>query len=293
MSTATIASMSATDAGRPATSEPPRLTVALTIDADYVSDSVRRGDPVVKFSHGEFGARVGMPRLLDLCQRRSIPATVFIPGHSLVTWPDLALRTVAAGHELAVHGWYHEDFSELSDAAASAILARARDAITEITGAPPAGHRAPYWALGARTLELVEAAGFTYDSSLMSDDFRLSRVRHGDRHSVEAGSTFGATGALVEVPVYWGLDDWPQFEPAAGRDGLAPPSKVLEIWLGELRYAHAHAPDGLLTVTVHPECIGRGHRMAMLEAFVAEAQALPGVVFDRLDRFVARWEAEA
>lgn len=271
---------------RVAASAPPRLTVALTVDADFISDSVRRGDSVVKFSHGEFGARVGMPRLLDLFEREAIPSTVFVPGHSLVTWPDLALRTVEAGHELAVHGWYHEDLSELTDDEQRDVLTRSRDAIAELTGTPPAGHRAPYWALGPRTLELVEAAGFAYDSSLMSDDYRLFRVRRGDRHSVADGSTFGTGGSLVEVPVYWALDDWPHFEPGPGRDGLAAPSAVLEIWLGELRYALEHAPGGLLTVTVHPECIGRGHRMAMLEEFVAAAKALPDVVFERLDRYV-------
>jgi hypothetical protein len=36
-------------------------------------------------------------------------------------------------------------------------------------------------------------------------------------------------------------------------------------------------------VTVHPECIGRGHRMAMLERFIDAAAALDGVVFERLD----------
>ena len=73
------------------------------------------------------------------------------------------------------------------------------------------------------------------------------------------------------------------------RDGLSAPSRVLEIWTAELRYAYEHAPGGLLTVTVHPECIGRGHRMAMLETFITEAKALPGVTFERLDRVVERW----
>jgi hypothetical protein len=85
------------------------------------------------------------------------------------------------------------------------------------------------------------------------------------------------------------MDDWPQFEPNATRDGMAPPSKVLEIWLAEVDYAWRHAPGGLLTVTMHPECIGRGHRMAMLEQFIEAAAGLDGVVFDRLDRVVGRW----
>jgi len=44
-------------------------------------------------------------------------------------------------------------------------------------------------------------------------------------------------------------------------------------------------------VTVHPECIGRGHRMAMLEHFIDAASTLDGVVFERLDAIVERWSA--
>ena len=273
------------------TGSAPRLTVALTFDHDAVSDSVRRGDPVVKFSHGEFGPRVGAPRILELLERRGIAATWFVPGHTLETFPDSTAAILAGGHELACHGWYHEDFSELSTDEQRAILERSAEAVERVAGARPTGWRAPYWALGARTLELVEAAGFVYDSSLMDGDYELHRVRLGDRHSVADGTRWGRETRLVEVPVYWALDDWPQFEPGPSRDGLAPPSKVLEIWLGELDYAWRHASGGLLTVTMHPECIGRGHRMAMLESFVDAAAALDGVVFDRLDRVVTRWMA--
>ena len=40
----------------------PRLTVAVTVDHDAISDSIRRGDPPVKLSHGELGPRVGAGR---------------------------------------------------------------------------------------------------------------------------------------------------------------------------------------------------------------------------------------
>jgi peptidoglycan-N-acetylglucosamine deacetylase len=266
----------------------PRLTVALTFDHDAISDSVRRGDPPVKFSHAEFGPRVGVPRILELLEREAIPATWFVPGHSLVTFPDSTEAILAGGHELACHGWYHEDFSELSEGEQRAILDRCVAAVRDVTGRAPRGWRAPYWALGPQTLELVEAAGFVYDSSLMADDYRLYRVRHGDRHSVADGTAFGIERSLLEVPVYWGLDDWPYFEPGPGRDGLSAPSRVLEIWTAELRYAYEHAPGGLLTVTMHPECIGRGHRMAMVEQFITQCRALPGVEFARLDTVVDR-----
>ena len=275
----------------PAAAPLPRLTVALTFDHDSLSDSIRRGDSPVKFSHAEFGHRVGVPRILELLAREGIPSSWFVPGSTMDLFPEDTEAILGGSHELASHGWFHEDFSELSNDEARAILDRSIDAVQRATGAPPKGFRAPYWALGSETLELVEDAGYVYDSSLQADDYRPYRVRRGDHHS-ERGSTFGPEGRLLEIPGYWAMDDWPYFEPGTdGRDGLSAPSRVLEIWTGELRYAHANAPGGLLTVTMHPECIGRGHRMAMLEQFIAEAKGLDGVVFDRLDRYLDAWQA--
>ena len=270
----------------------PRLTVALTFDHDSLADGIRRGDSPVKLSHAEFGHRVGVPRILELLERERIPASWFVPGWTLEAYPGDTEAILDAGHELATHGWYHEDFSELARDEQRAILDRSIEAVRRASGDAPQGFRAPYWALGPGTLEEVEDAGFVYDSSLEADDYRIYRVRRGDRHSTTEGSTFGAEGRLLEVPGYWAMDDWPYFEPGDdGRDGLSAPSRVLEIWTGELRYAHEHAPGGLVTLTMHPECIGRGHRMAMLEAFIAAAKGLDGVVFDRLDRYLERWAA--
>jgi peptidoglycan-N-acetylglucosamine deacetylase len=271
----------------------PRLTVALTFDHDSISDGVRRGDSPVKMSHAEFGVRVGAPRILELLAARGITSTWFVPGHTLVTFPESTQAILAGGHELACHGWFHEDFAQVQPVQEREIVERCARAVADVAGGRPKGWRAPYWSLGQWSLQAVRDAGFAYDSSLMADDYRLHRVRLEDRHSVDEGSQFGPESDLVEVPISWSLDDWPHFEPSAetGRDGLSAPSKVLEIWTEELRYAHAHAPGGLLTITMHPECIGRGHRMAMLERFIEAALSLEGVVFDRLDRYVEAWQA--
>ncbi len=269
----------------------PRLTVALTFDHDAISDSVRRGDGPVKLSHGEFGPRVGAPRLLHLLAREGIPSTWFVPGHTLITFPESTAAIAAGGHEIGTHGWYHEDFAELDGASQLEVLERSRDAVQAVTGAPVPGFRAPYWSVAPRTLELVEEAGYRYDSSLMAGDARPYRVRHGDEHSVAGGTVWGREGALLEVPVYWAMDDWPHFEPGPGRDGLAAPSRVLEIWTEELRWAWEHEPAGLLMLTMHPECMGRGHRVRLLERFIAACRELEGVEFDRLDRYLDRWEA--
>ncbi|MFI5255394.1 MAG: polysaccharide deacetylase, partial [Candidatus Limnocylindrales bacterium] len=270
-----------------------RLTVALTFDHDAISAEVRRGDGPMGISRGEFGPRVGVRRILELLQRESIPSTWFIPGHTVETFPESVAAVVDAGHELACHGWLHEDLTILIPDQERAVIRRAIDALTSAWGRAPRGFRAPYWGLTSQTLAIVQEFGFAYDSSLMDDDVRLHRVRLGDVHDVAAGvSRLGTPGRLIEAPISWSLDDWPHFEPGAGAVGpMSAPSKVLEIWLGDLRYAWEHEPGGVLTITMHPEAVGRGSRMAMLERFIAEAKALEGVVFDRLDAVVERWEA--
>jgi peptidoglycan/xylan/chitin deacetylase (PgdA/CDA1 family) len=271
----------------------PRLTVALTFDHDAISSEVLRGHGPTAISRGEFGPRVGVRRILELLEREAIPSTWFVPGHTIETFPETVAAVVAAGHELACHGWLHEDLTILPPDGERAVIRRAIEAIERAAGRPPRGFRAPYWGLTRDTLAVVQELGFSYDSSLMDDDVRLHRVRFGDRHDPAAGvSHLGSPGRLVEVPISWSLDDWPHFEPGLGAVGpMSAPSKVLEIWLEELRFAWEREPGGVLTVTMHPEAIGRGSRMRMLERFIAEAKGLGGVAFERVDAVVERWDA--
>jgi peptidoglycan/xylan/chitin deacetylase (PgdA/CDA1 family) len=270
----------------------PRLTVALTFDHDAISSEVDRGDGPTLRSRGEFGPRVGAPRVLDLLEREAIPSTWFVPGHTLVTFPDSIEAIVTGGHEIGCHGWAHEDLASVEPERERDIMERSVDAIGRMSGATPRGFRAPYWSLSEGTLDLAARLGLSYDSSLMADDYRLYRVRTGDVHDALLGSRFGPPGPLVEAPISWALDDWPHFEPGAkGVGPMSAPSKVEEIWTAELDYAWEREPGGLLTITMHPEAIGRGHRLLMLERFIAHARTLDGVVFDRLDRVVERWIA--
>ena len=71
----------------------------------------------------------GAPRL------RGIPSTWFVPGHTLTTFVDDTDAILAGGHELACHGWFHEDFAELADDEAAAVLARSVEAARAVTGA--------------------------------------------------------------------------------------------------------------------------------------------------------------
>jgi peptidoglycan-N-acetylglucosamine deacetylase len=268
----------------------PTHSACLTFDFDAMSSwitSVGSNNPSM-ISRGEF-AIVGVERVLDLLERHGVRATFFVPGHTILAYPRLVERIAAEGHELGHHGWAHENPSDLDGAAEERVIELAFAAFDRVLGRRPIGYRSPAWDLSRRSVELLLAAGFTYDSSCMADDFVPYYLRSGDRWSIQDPYSFGETTRLVELPVSWVLDDFPQFEPVPGLfDGLADPDKVFGVWREEFDYLVAHVPGGMFNLTMHPECIGRGHRIARLELFI-EHMAATGATFESLSDVAERW----
>jgi peptidoglycan/xylan/chitin deacetylase (PgdA/CDA1 family) len=261
-------------------------TVCLTFDFDALSVWLGGYENVTPsmLSRGEFGARVGVPRILDLLAAYDLPATFFVPGHTADSFPETVQAIIAAGHEVAHHGYGHDDPSTQTEEEEHASLHRGLEALARLTGTRPIGYRSPSWDYSQSTLRLLVEHGFLYDSSLMADDFRPYHPRLDDRVSKDEPLQRGQEAPIWEFPVYWALDDWPHFafnfDPL--RVGLSAPSKVLEIWQAELDYMRGKVPGGVLTVTMHPQIIGRAHRLAMLERFIQYALACGDVQFRRM-----------
>ena len=85
------------------------------------------------------------------------------------------------------------------------------------------------------------------------------------------------------------LDDWVhfQFNFDPYRKGGAPPSHVLEIWRAEVDWMDEHVDGGVLTICMHPQVIGRGHRIAMLDELIGHCLAA-GARFERMGDVAAR-----
>ncbi|MER6566639.1 polysaccharide deacetylase family protein [Streptomyces sp. NPDC001093] len=84
------------------------------------------------------------PHFLRLLDARGIRATFFVLGSMLVRSPGLAREMTAAGHEIAVHGWHHRPLLVRGPRATYDDLARARDAVADVTGRTPELFRPPY-----------------------------------------------------------------------------------------------------------------------------------------------------
>ncbi len=261
-------------------------TVCLTFDFDAVSLWISRNmltpTPV---SRGEFGA-VAVPRILNLLSERNIPSTWFIPGHTVETYPEVCREIVAAGHEVGLHGYAHENVGNLDERQEREMFCRIHGLIGDLEGVPPRGNRAPAWDLTPHTVDIMIELGLLYDSSLMGNDYSPYYVRRGDEITVDTPVRFGEETPLVELPVSWSLDDYPHLEylrlPHSILPGLKMPEDMFQNWTDDVAYMLRDFTDGVLVVTFHPQVIGRGHRMLGLERWLDELSQM-GVAFDRLE----------
>lgn len=247
-------------------------SICLTFDFDAISLWLMRGfSSPGPLSRGEFGAHV-IPRILKMLRERELPATFFIPGHTADTYPAQCAAIAEAGHEIAMHGYLHEQVSTLDRAEETEMVQRGRDAIRKATGYDPKGNRTPSWDFTDATVDILLEAGCEYDSSLMCTDYTPFYARHGDVASPEGPYVFGEPTPLIELPVTWSLDDYPQFEyfrtGTAVMPGLRRPDEVFGNFLDDVDYMLREEPGGVCVLTFHPQVIGRGHRMLGLERFL-------------------------
>jgi peptidoglycan/xylan/chitin deacetylase (PgdA/CDA1 family) len=268
----------------------PRSIVCLTFDFDAISlwigPYAARSPSMI--SRGEFGA-VGCERILRLLDCEGLPATFFVTGHTADTYPDHVRAIAAAGHEIGHHGYLHENPLALETPERERdVLIKGFDALDRAARVRPTGYRSPAWDNSPYTIDLLLEQGFRYESSLMGNDYTPYWCRTGDVIQQDGPYLFGPEVDLVEMPVSWILDDFPHFEyvsvPAQGitRTGLSAPSKVAEIWQDDFTYMQREVPGGVFTLTMHPQVIGRGHRMLMLERLIHWFKERPDTTFSRL-----------
>ena len=245
-----------------------RCAVALSFDSDHETNELRDGgNSIGRMSWGQYGNRVGVPRILELLQRSAVPATFFVPAVTALLYPDEQRRVIAEGHEIGLHGWIHELNSVLPEKDERELHLRASDTLNRITGVRPVGMRTPSWDFSPATLAIQREMGLLYDSSLMADDDPYELDHHGE-----------PTG-IVELPVEWIRDDAVYFNMNRFQ-ALRPytaPTTVLDIFRRE--FDQAWAEGGLFVLTMHPHVIGYRSRIFILEELIRHMQAQSGVWF--------------
>ena len=268
-----------------------RLSVCLSFDFDATSVWIAEGSKnPAEISRGEFGP-FAIPRILELLRRHDVRTTFFVPGHTALAYPEQARAIAADGHEIGHHGWVHEYPPRLDLDEERLAFERGLEALDRVLSVRPQIYRCADFSV--HTVDILSEFGIKYDSSCCGADFTPYYLRRGDKWSTTGPYEFGETTDIVEMPFSWGLDDFPHLEFAAGwSTDQSPPSAVREIWQGEFDYAYTNVPGGVFGLCMHPQVIGRGSRLMLLDGLIEHFKSCDGVRFESLGDYGARWAEE-
>jgi peptidoglycan/xylan/chitin deacetylase (PgdA/CDA1 family) len=220
-------------------------------EAGPIASDGRNAKHVAALSEGAYGISTALPRILEMHRTLDIPGSFFVPGYVAELHPAAVEAIAQYGHEVAHHGYMHENVFLLDDDEERKVFERGASVLKRLTGKEPVGWSAPGWGVKQQTLEILGEMGMIYDCSLMEYDVP---------YLVSTKS-----GELVELPISLILDDWEIFGGALFPNGggvNATADTAFQIWKEEF--------DGmrrfgcLFNTTFHPNLMGRPGRIDML-----------------------------
>ena len=256
-----------------------RCAVMISYDFDAESGWLSRGPQFEHLpgvlSQGTYGAKVGVPRILDLLKAEDVRATFFIPGWVVEQHPERCRAIRDAGHEIGHHGYRHERAEPDNPEGERAAFADGMRALGSVLDVQPAGYRAPGWDLTQITLDLVQQHGMFYSSNLMDDVFPYLHP--------------GTSRPVAEIPVQWVLDDAPFYlmHPKWLNRPIASAAQVFEIWRDE--FLGMYEFGGVFDLTMHPQISGMPSRLLWTRRLLRLIKRHRGVWWATGKEIAAHW----
>jgi allantoinase len=226
----------------------------------------------------EYGARVGVWRLLREFERRRLPLTAFAVAMALERAPEVGAALGELGHEIACHGWRWISYQQVDEATEREHMARAVATLERITGERPRG-----WYTGRdspNTRRLVaEHGGFEYDSDYYGDDLPFwLQVERSD----------GALAPQLVVPYTLDANDM-RF---ASSQGFAHGDDFF-VYLRDsfdVLYAEGAETPTMMSVGMHCRLLGRPGRLRGLQRFLDHVAAHDRVWVTRRIDIARHWK---
>jgi allantoinase len=248
-----------------------RIAFTVTLVLDYwevnppqdANPDPRIVSPLGKFfpdwltwSHREYGARVGIFRVLDALDQFAITPSVALGAAAAKRYPELVDELVRRDTCFMAHGTCatRRISNLMSEAEERAFLADSREAVREATGATPVGWCGQDFNESERTPSLLADAGFTYTTDWASDD-----------------RPFLLGTNLVALPPQ---PEWNDLEAMWLR--RVPPHTWVENVAEAFGFLHEEG-GGCFNLTLHPWIAGQPHRIRYLREALSRTLGRPGI----------------
>ena len=177
---------------------------AITIDVEDYFQVAALANLAPTKSWDDFELRVerNTDKILQRFDEHSIKGTFFVLGWIAEKCPQVVKNIVAAGHELASHGYSHQlIYNQTPDVFREETI-RSKKLLEDISGVAVNGYRAASYSITKKSLwalDTIAEAGFTYDSSI----FPVKHDRYGIPDAVEVPHTLTTPAGhkITEFPI--------------------------------------------------------------------------------------------
>jgi peptidoglycan/xylan/chitin deacetylase (PgdA/CDA1 family) len=221
----------------------------------------------------EYGARVGVWRVLDILGATRVKSTFYACAVAFEQNIAVAKAAVAAGHEICSHGYRWEEVFKLTEEDEREHIRLAIESFTKTCGKRPIGWYCRYGA-SVRTRRLVvEEGGFLYDSDAYNDDVPYFVEVMGKRHLVVPYTPDVNDFCFWNSPGFVQADDFYNYM----RESF------------EVLYGEAARGPRMMSIGLHPRIVGRAGRVRSLRRFIEHASQYPDVWFATREEIARAW----
>lgn len=208
---------------------------------------------VLNHSWRDYGARVGVWRVMEILAKHDIRATAALNSEVCDEYPRIVEEGSKLGWEWAAHGPSNSMlFTGMPEDAERPIIEGVLARIAETTGARPRGWLGPALTETAQTLDLLAEAGIDYVMDWANDELPYEmRTRAGDILSLPYTLEVG------DIPIFLGT----------GQAGGAFYEVVVDQF--DQLYEEGETRPRFLSIALHPFLIGHPHRARHLDRALA------------------------
>jgi len=191
-------------------------------------------------SYGRYNATHGIPRLVSILERHSIPATLMTSGLVAENFPEQVRAQAAQGHDVVGHGLSQDMiFSKLSCEEAEHSIKRSTEALEAATGTRPKGWISPRVTSHSVVQRSLARHGYEWHADVLDSD--APYVQRFDQ------------GEILAIPMSVEFNDLPH----AMRFGRTP-GQFVELFREALDGIRSQPAETIiLDIFAHGHCYGR------------------------------------
>jgi allantoinase len=199
---------------------------------------------VLNYAWRDYGARVGIWRLMEIFEKYAIPCTAALNSEVCLHYPEIVAEGNRLGWEWMAHGRSNSELINGQDEAAErALISEALDTIAKHAGKRSRGWLGPALSETDRTLDILAESGIGYVADWCNDEqpYRMKTK----------------TGAMVAMPYTLEIGDIPVF---LEQGGSAEDFYKLLVDQFDTLWEDGAKNARIMSVAVHPFLTGHPYR---------------------------------